>query len=110
MPHAGTPHSFWRRRKFWVVSAAGTVALLGLLAWTGFYLGWLGENLREVDPGTCYRSGQMTPRSLREHIDRLKIGCVVNLRGFCKDDWYDAEVQVCKDSKIEHADFKIDPE
>ncbi len=73
------------------------------------YIGVLGENFREVSAGNCYRSGQMTTESLQEHIRKLKIGSVVNLRGACKETWYENELKLCEDNQVAHVDFKIDP-
>ena len=84
-----------------------TLAIAGVA--TAAYMGVLGENFREVRAQQCYRSGQMTPDSLQNHIRDLKLGCVVNLRGFCNEQWYTEEIKICEANHVTHVDFKIDP-
>jgi hypothetical protein len=89
------------------------IAVAGLLLFAGFglayHMGLLGENFRTISSHQCYRSGQMTPESLRNHVDALGVKCVVNLRGLCTDEWYKNEIEFCRSHNISHVDFKLDP-
>ena len=52
-------------------------------------------NLREVDPGRFYRSGQLGPEQLREVISERRIRTVINLRGYdTSQPWYRAQAEV----------------
>jgi hypothetical protein len=100
-----------RRPKLRIARYAAVVMLLvaGCAISFFYYIGVIGENFRVISPARCYRSAQLSLPALQKHIDDDHIGCVVNLRGFCKDDWYEKEVALCKRSNVAHADFKIDP-
>ncbi|HEY3319150.1 MAG TPA: sulfur transferase domain-containing protein [Planctomycetota bacterium] len=87
----------WRRR---LLYAAGTLAVLGLLtAGYCYYAGLFGDNFREVSPGKCYRSGQMSAAHLATHIRESGIKCVINMRGgSANDPWHAAEERTCKEA------------
>ncbi len=64
-------------RVIWLVIA---LALLGVLAWTG----WLAPNLEPkrwgvVTEGAIYRSGEPTPGGLRSVVDRYDIKTIIDL-------------------------------
>lgn len=114
MPEPGTENETIEmtsspRRWLWKLVAVSFLILVGVGLSFAFYIGALGENFREVSAGNCYRSGQMSTESLQEHIRTLKVACVVNLRGMCKETWYDNEIKLCENNHVAHADFKIDP-
>jgi len=58
-------------------------------------------NLREVDPGRFYRSGQLSGSQLRDTIDAFGIRTIINLRGHSTyHDWYQAEAAVAAEADI----------
>lgn len=66
----------------------------------------LGANLREVDPGAYYRSGQMNRAVLNVTIDVYNIKTVVNLRGESPEErWYRGETTVCAKQGVGHYDL-----
>ena len=66
------------------------------------------RNVREVDPGRFYRSGQLSPATLREVADAFGIRTVISLRGYdAGSDWHDAEVAVTRDLGIAHHDVHL---
>lgn len=95
-------------RRKWKAVVIGVLTLLAAMFGLAEYMGLLGENFREIN-AKCYRSGQLSTESLESHIHQQHIGCVINLRGFCKEPWYEKELKVCAANHVEHADFKIDP-
>jgi predicted protein tyrosine phosphatase len=48
-----------------------------------FALVLAGHNFRAVVPGRFYRSGQLSPSALDDHVRRHRIRTVINLRGCC---------------------------
>lgn len=94
------------RRRRWPESRALGAVLLFLVCLLFFY-GYASEpragllsptllaNLREVDPGKFYRSGQLSDTQLRHTIDAFGIRTIINLRGHSTNhDWYQAEAAV----------------
>jgi protein tyrosine/serine phosphatase len=66
------------------------------------------DNLREVDPGKFYRSGQMSPDRLREVIDTLGIKTIINLRGAKpKMGWYRDEVAVAREKGVRLISLRV---
>lgn len=62
---------------------------------------WSG-NLREVDPGKFYRSGQLSADQLREAIDSLGIKTLINLRGVSPHSrWYRDELAVAHEKGVQ---------
>lgn len=98
----------WSRR--FASLALGVALLLGtLLTFHGFAseprAGLLAPtllgNLREVDPGRFYRSGQLSGSQLRETIDTLGIRTIINLRGHSTHhDWYQEEASVAAEADV----------
>jgi len=58
-------------------------------------------NLREIDPGRFYRSGQLSGAQLRRTIEVLGIRTIINLRGHSTDhEWYRAEAAVAAEKGV----------
>lgn len=95
--------------KRWMKWTAGIVG--GVIVFAlgfGWYIGFLGDNFREVIPGKLYRSAQMDGDELRETIRRHDIKTVINLRGPAeKKEWYQAEVQACRDLGTRHGNVNM---
>lgn len=75
------------------------IGLTALMAWPGWEVGRyvLAGNVHEVIPGSLYRGGQPSARSLETIIQRHNIRTVLNVRGCCWPDvWYTDEVGVCE--------------
>jgi len=71
-------------------------------------LGLVLANLREVDPGRFYRSGQLDPERLREAIAELGLRTVINLRGYDQTpDWYAAETAVAREAGLAFHDVHL---
>jgi len=66
---------------------------------------YLDYNLRTVEDGTFYRSGQMTAGRLAEVIRDRDIQTVINLRGSSMEEWYLEETGVCAAYGVDHRDF-----
>jgi hypothetical protein len=100
-----------RKSTFRILKWAGGLAgILGAVVVAFLYfIGVIGENFREIEAGRCYRSAQLSTTALEKHIKDQHIGCVVNLRGACKEDWYEKEISLCAQDNVVHADFKFDP-
>ncbi len=65
------------------------------------------DNLRPVERGAFYRSGQMGRAKLDAVIGHYGIKTVVNLRGASPDErWYQREIAACDDNGIAHHDLK----
>jgi protein tyrosine/serine phosphatase len=68
---------------------------------------YIDDNLRTVEPGRFYRSGQMPDTRLGETIRRHDVKTVINLRGENPDEaWYRNEVAVCEALGVAHHSFK----
>ncbi len=102
-----------RRRRRGLGCTLSFFALLAFLC----YIGVLGGNVREVDPGRFYRSSQLTGRgyesltarvagrSLASVIAANHIKTLLNLRGGSwKDERYREEVEICKANGVDHID------
>lgn len=98
-----------RGRRRWLACALGSLLGLAVIAaGLGFYTGRFGDNLREVSPFKCYRSGQLSPKALRRCVQDYGIRCVVSVRGGSdRAAWYREEVQVCQELNCQHAAFDI---
>lgn len=56
-----------------------------------------------------YRAGQVTADDLREARDELGVRTVINLRGDNpKSEWYQEEVQACRDLGLEYAEYRFE--
>ena len=66
---------------------------------------YLNHNLRAVEPGVFYRSGQMPANALERTLHRHDIDTVVNLRGPSGERWYALEREVCTAAGAAHVDF-----
>jgi protein tyrosine phosphatase (PTP) superfamily phosphohydrolase (DUF442 family) len=93
------PQQSHRRRFCWVA----VVPALAVLGGLGLALSW--TNLREVDPGRFYRSGQLNSAQLQGAIDELGIRTVINLRGRGDDEpWYREESEVARNNGVQLVD------
>lgn len=64
-------------------------------------------NFRTVEPGACYRSGQMDSTRLDIAIRRHGIRTVVNLRGPSPEEsWYRGETRLCAGRGVAHHDLE----
>lgn len=93
----------------WVIISGIAFVVLGLAALEfTYHIGLLDHNFRLVAP-QCYRSAQLTPDVLEQHIKDEGLKCVVNLRGDHDGaDWHKGEVDACKRMSVEHADIRFD--
>jgi protein tyrosine/serine phosphatase len=66
-------------------------------------------NLHVLDTGKAYRSGQPHGEELKNAINRFGLKTVLNLHGPITDtDWYDNEVDTCRQMNVNFADFPMD--
>ncbi len=66
------------------------------------------QNFREIVPGKFYRSAQLEPIGFKDAIVHHGIKSVINLRGERKNElWYQNEIAVCADEKVDHFDINI---
>lgn len=67
----------------------------------------INDNLRTVERGQFYRSGQMDKATLARTIARHDVKTVINFRGANPEEaWYRDEVAVCHTMGVTHHDFK----
>lgn len=94
------------RRHFWTRFLPGLV-FLGLAS---LQLGeTIAENFRTIVPGCAYRSGQLRPESLEDHVDHYHLRSVINLRGANPDvGWYQEECAVAARLGVAHYDMPTD--
>jgi protein tyrosine phosphatase (PTP) superfamily phosphohydrolase (DUF442 family) len=79
------------------------VGLTGALGWQ------LLENFHAVIPDAIYRSGQLSPSSLQQHIERYQIRSVINLRGKnANQPWYQEECAMAAHCGARHYDMPTD--
>ena len=65
-------------------------------------------NFRTVTPREFYRSGQMGHDPLVYYLREYKIKSVVNLEGANPSDlWYQDEIKVCQELRVEHYNVKL---
>ena len=113
-PSRAKPGSRRTRR----IAAALTVLLCILLLLC--YMGVFGGNVRVVEAGRVYRSGQLTGvgiqsetariagHGLPDVLDKYGIRTVVNLRGESDDaGWYFAEKSICEHHGVTHIDIPL---
>jgi protein tyrosine/serine phosphatase len=87
------------------VSAGGFAAFVLAFLW---FIGAIGGNFREVDPGRFYRSAQLTGGNLRGALAAGHIKSVINLRGGKPGDReYDDEIAMCGTLGIQHVDVPL---
>jgi uncharacterized protein (TIGR01244 family) len=88
--------------------AAAAIAAFASELGAGLPLGLALANLREVDPGRFYRSGQLGPEQLREAIEALGLRTVINLRGYDqRPEWHVAETAVARAAGVAHHDVHL---
>jgi protein tyrosine/serine phosphatase len=87
------------------------VSLTGLIAASagGFYVYVESDgNFHAVDPGTLYRSRQLSGTELAQAIGAYGIRSILNLRGPNPgSEWYDDEMAVSADKHVFHYDYRI---
>lgn len=89
---------------------AGTPILFALLLVTGS-CAYLDGNLRIVEDGRMYRSGQLASTHLERTIKKHNIRTVVSLRQpNLEESWYQNEVDVCEDLGVRHIDLPMSKE
>jgi protein tyrosine phosphatase (PTP) superfamily phosphohydrolase (DUF442 family) len=73
-----------------------------------YHIGLLTHNFRTIAP-QCYRSAQLSPELLEQHIKDQQLKCVLNLRGdHGNAEWHKGELDVCTRLSVEHADIAFD--
>ena len=97
------------RSKVLIGGGAAFLALCLTALSACWYMGVFGENFRAIVPNQAYRSGQVTPETIRKHAKEDSIKTIVNLRGQSKSAWYSKELQACQEAGIAHYDVKFDP-
>ncbi|MEW5800883.1 MAG: dual specificity protein phosphatase family protein [bacterium] len=87
--------------------AVGLCIVLFLLASYEVYMKEQG-NFHPVTPGVAYRSAQLEKDVMEYYVSKYGIRSVINLRGeHSGKEWYDQEMEVCRNFKIEHHDLKM---
>ena len=94
-------HPRWR---FVLAGGAVVAAIISISLW---YLGVLNDNFRVVDRGKFYRSGQMSPRELRETVSAYGIRTIVNLRGMSVDPWHSQEVKAVSELGVRYVEIAL---
>lgn len=78
--------------------------LLALMSYMGVFNG----NVRTVEPGRFYRSGQLRGRQLSNVLESNHIKSVINLRGYSGNDIdLNEERSLCRAKGIKHVDIKM---
>ena len=95
-----------RRQRFWTRLIPGLL-FLGLAS---LQLGeTIAENFRTIVPQCAYRSGQLGPESLDNHIDCYHLRSIINLRGANPEaEWYQEECAVAARRGVAHYDMPTD--
>lgn len=61
------------------------------------------DNFHSVEPGVCYRSGQLKPKSLAKYVKKYGIKTIINLRGENKDcGWWREEKRIADELGVVH--------
>jgi protein tyrosine phosphatase (PTP) superfamily phosphohydrolase (DUF442 family) len=97
-----------RRIKRFAIAVGLLVALTG--ASVGGFYGYLrlSGNLGVVEPGVCYRSGQLSGTALDEVVTADSIHSILNLRGASPGaQWYKTELAVSASRHVEHFDYAL---
>ena len=98
----------------WRIFKRLTLSLLSLIGITliglcGLYL-WINynDNFHAVQEGVVYRSAQMSPESLKKHLESEQIRTVINLRGSNPgQEWYRLESNVLNNAGITLIDIPL---
>jgi uncharacterized protein (TIGR01244 family) len=90
------------KRKYSLKLAVVFVPVAIMLCWPGWW-----DNYHVVLPGEIYRSAQMSPPRLREHIARDGIRTVVNLRPETNELWHAQERQACQSAGADYIDYPL---
>lgn len=88
------------------------LAGVALLLWAGIggYVYYLNsfKNFHEVVPDELYRSGQMSPETLKDLSEKHGFKTIINLRGNNPGKhWYDGEVMIAQALGIDYIDFGL---
>ena len=96
-----------RRKRLGLALLLAGGLLLVVVTWLLVRFG--GNNFHEIEPGTWYRSAQMSPEDLRETIKNHEIRTVLALRGHDPgdDEWYQPEVDACEAEGATHLVAKM---
>ena len=93
-----------RRRK--IVFRLLALVLLAPALFVG--VRWWGGNLGTIEEKSLYRAAQLTPRGLKQAIDRWHIQTVLNLRGCNPDEpWYQREREAALASGVTLVDVSM---
>ncbi|HEY3269117.1 MAG TPA: hypothetical protein VGM37_19575 [Armatimonadota bacterium] len=91
----------WRKLAY---PAAVVVAILCVLTYMGVFWG----NIRTVEPGEFYRSGQLRGERLVRVLRDDRIRSVINLRGrLPRDRAWQGEVAACSEMGVAHVDVSL---
>ncbi len=83
-----------------------TFLLIAAIGSIGYAI-WLHQ-IHTVLPHYFYRSAQLSPQSLQQHIKAQKIATVINLRGANPDKrWYQQELATTKNLGVKHYDVML---
>lgn len=96
------------RHKFRIALLAGLVTVSPALAFAGFEIAT--GNVREVEPGVFFRSGQLSGAAIEEMIQHRNIMTILNLRGAHPEDrWFAAERSVAEGYGVRYVSIPLSP-
>jgi undecaprenyl-diphosphatase len=68
-------------------------------------------NFHPITPGEAYRSAQLDRDELQHYIRKYSIRSIINFRGNrTGSNWYQEEIEVCKQFNCRHYDLSIPPD
>lgn len=95
-------------RKIRVVLLACLVAISPALAFAGFEI--VTGNVREIEPGVFFRSGQLSGAAIEQMIQHRNIMTILNLRGsHPQDRWFAAESSVAQGYGVKYISIPLSP-
>ena len=96
------------RRKIRIALLACLVVISPVLAFAGYEIAT--GNVREVEPGVFFRSGQLDGAGIEQMIQRHNIMTILNLRGAHPEDrWFAAESSVAQGYGVKYISIPLSP-
>ena len=96
------------RRKIRMALLACLVVFSPALAFAGFEMAT--GNVREVEPGVFFRSGQLSAAAIEQMIQHRNIMTILNLRGAHPEDrWFAAESSVAEGYGVKYISIPLSP-
>ena len=96
------------RRTVRIALMACLIALSPAVVYAGFEVAT--GNVREVEPGAFFRSGQLSGAAIEQMIQRRNIMTILNLRGAHPEDhWYAAESSVAEGYGVKYISIPLSP-